>query len=89
MDTNMSLFNQINSLCYWFRLETNYHCLINLDSEKDSYVIKLKEQQHTIYEQRIVRLSKKTEKLLQIELGSIANSLVHIKKNYFLEHQSA
>jgi len=89
MDTNMSLFNQINSLCFWFQSETTYHCLITLDSEKDTYVIKLKDQHLTIYEQQIVRLSKKTKKLLQIELGSIANSLVHIKENFALENQSA
>jgi len=88
----MSLFNQVNSLCYWFQRETEYKCSFALDSEKDIYFVRLKDQATQIYAQQISEFSKKckmTTKLLQIELSSIAHSLVHIKENYVLENQHA
>jgi len=90
METNMSLFNQVNSLCYWFQRETDYQCSFALDAEKDTYFVRLKDRATQIYTQQIIEFSKKskmTTKLLQIELSSIAHSLVHIKKNYVLENQ--
>ena len=84
----MSLFNQVNSLCYWFQRETDYQCSFALDSDKDTYFVRLKDQTRQIYTQSIIEFSKKskmTAKLLQIELSSIARSLVHIKENYVLE----
>lgn len=90
METNMSLFNQVNSLCYWFQRETDYQCSFALDAEKDTYFVRLKGRATQIYAQQIIEFSKKskmTTKLLQIELSSIAHSLVHIKKNYVLENQ--
>ena len=33
METNLSLFNQINSLSYWFLLESNYKSSVILDAE--------------------------------------------------------
>jgi len=90
METNMSLFNQVNSLCYWFQRETDYQCSIFLDAEKDTYFIKLWDQTRQLYAQQIMEFSKKsklTAQLLQIELSSIARSLIHIKENYVLEKQ--
>ena len=88
----MSLFNQVNSLCYWFQRETEYQCSFALDSEKDIYFVRLMDQASQLYAQQISEFSKKckmTTKLLQIELSSIAHSLVHIKENYVLENQHA
>ncbi|MEL6810700.1 MAG: hypothetical protein AAFP76_05150 [Bacteroidota bacterium] len=89
MDTNMSIFNQINSLCYWFQHETHYHCALVLDSEKDSYYIRIKDRGIHLYTQQISNFSKKSKDLLRIELTSIAESLVLLKGNYVTQKQTA
>ena len=82
MDSNMSLFTQINSLCYWFQKETSYYCVMMLDSEQDSYHIQLKDDHSQIYAQQVSYFSTKSNELLEIELSSIAQSLVLIKRLY-------
>jgi len=89
MDTNMSIFNQINSLCYWLQLETPYHCALVLDSEKDRYYIRIKDRGIDLYTQQISNFSKKSKELLKIELTSIAESLVLLKGNYARQKQTA
>lgn len=79
MDTNLSLFNQINSLCYWFIAESNYKSTIALDAEKDTYFINVKKGKQPLYSHYISHFSKKNKRFLQFELLSIVNSLLHIK----------
>jgi len=79
MDTNLSLFNQINSLCYWFLAESNYKSSVVLDSEKDTYFINIKKGKQSLYTHYISHFSKKNKRFLQFELLSIVNSLLHIK----------
>jgi hypothetical protein len=80
MDTNLSLFNQINSLSYWFLLESNYKSSVILDAEKDTYFINIKKGKAHLYAHRISHFSKKNKRFLQFELVSIVNSLLHIKE---------
>jgi len=79
MDTNLSLFNQINSLSYWFLLESNYKSSIVLDAEKDTYFINIKKGNRPLYSHRINHFSKKNRNFLKFELVAIVNSLLHIK----------
>lgn len=79
METNLSLFNQINSLSYWFLLESNYKSSIILDADKDTYFINIKKGNRPLYSHRITNFSKKNRNFLKFELVAIANSLLHIK----------
>lgn len=80
MDTNLSLFNQINSLAYWFLLETNYKSSVMFDADKDSYFITIKKGGERLYTFRISDFSSKNKRFLEFELIAIANSLLHIKE---------
>jgi len=79
MDTNLSLYNQINSLSYWFLTKSNYKCSIALDSEKDTYYITIKKGGKRLYTHHISDFSKKNQRFLQFELIAIVNCLLHIK----------
>ncbi|HEX9825117.1 MAG TPA: hypothetical protein VGA80_00835 [Flavobacteriaceae bacterium] len=79
MDTNLSLFNQINSLSYWFLTESNYKSSIVLDAEKNTYFVKIKKGNQPLYAYHIHNFSTKNKKLLQFELVAVVNSLLHIK----------
>ena len=79
MDANLSLFNQINSLSYWFLIESNYKSSIVFDAEKDSFFIKIKKGKHNLYAYHIAHFSKKNKQFLQFELKAVVNSLLHIK----------
>lgn len=80
MDANLSLFNQINSLSYWFLIKSNYKCSIILDSEKDTYFIYIKKAGKRLYAHHVSNFSTKNHRFLQYELTAIVNSLLHIKE---------
>jgi len=80
MDTNLSLFNQINSLSYWFLLESNYKSSVILDADKDTYFVNIKKGKHPLYSHCISHFSKKNKRFVQFELVAIVNSLLHIKE---------
>ena len=81
MDANLSLFNQINSLSYWFLVKSNYKSSIVLDAEKDTYFVNIKKGGQHLYAHQISHFSKKNKRFLQFELMAIVNSLLHIKDN--------
>ena len=80
MDTNFSLFNQINSLSYWFLVSSNYKSSVVLDAEKDSYYVSIKKAGRPLYTHCITDFSKKNKQFVKYELIAIANSLLHIKE---------
>ncbi|MCZ2846073.1 MAG: hypothetical protein O2U61_06235 [Candidatus Bathyarchaeota archaeon] len=80
MDANLSLFNQINSLSYWFLIESNYKSSLALDAEKDTFFIKIKKGKHNLYSYHIAHFSKKNKRFLHFELAAVVNSLLHIKE---------
>ena len=86
MDTNMSLFNQINSLAYWFLFQTNYKSSVVFDAEKDCFFVTIKKGGKPLYSHRISDFSKRKHRLLQFELVAIANSLLHIKETLKHKH---
>lgn len=81
MDTNLSLFNQINSLSYWFLVESNYKSSIVLDAQKDTYFVTIKKGSEHLYAHQVTHFSKKNKRFLQFELKAIVNSLLLIKDN--------
>ena len=89
MDTNFSLFNQINSLSYWLLLESNYKSSVKLNAEADCYFIKVKKGNDILYTHKITNLSKKNKRYLQFELSAIVNHLLHIKNNITFRHQKS
>ncbi|WAC02413.1 hypothetical protein N7U66_01445 [Lacinutrix neustonica] len=80
MEANLSLFNQINSLSYWFLLESNYKSSIVFDAEKDTYYVSIKKNGQPLYSHHISHFSSKNKRFLQFELVAIVNSLLHIKE---------
>lgn len=80
METNLSLFNQINSLSYWFLLESNYKSSVILDAEKDTYFVTIKKGSKPLYTHIINHFSKKNKNFLKFELIAVVNSLLHIKE---------
>lgn len=81
METNLSLFNQINSLSYWFLLESNYKSSVILDAEKDTYYVTIKKGNKPLYTHCISHFSKKNKNFLKFELIAVVNSLLHIKES--------
>lgn len=81
MDANLSLFNQINSLSYWFLTESNYKSSVILDAEKNTYFVRIKKGNQPLYACHINNFSTKNKRLLQFELVAVVNSLLHIKEN--------
>ncbi len=80
MDANLSLFNQINSLSYWFLIESNYKSSTILDAEKDTFFVRIKKGNNFLYSYHISHFSKKNSKFLNFELAAVVNSLLHIKE---------
>ena len=78
----MSLFNQVNSLCYWFQSQTKSVCSISLNSDTDTYFVRLKNGNTDIYKYRIESFSKKSGSLVEYELSTIVKNLIHIKENH-------
>jgi len=87
MDANLSLYNQINSLCYWLLTESNYKSSVILDAEKDTFFVKVKKGAQNYYAYNIKQFSRKNPRFLNFELTAIANSLLHIKDSV-VERQS-
>lgn len=81
MDTNLSLFNQINSLSYWLLLKSNYKSTVKLNADEDIYFITIKKGTEILYTSEISNFSKKNKRYLQFELTAIVNHLLHIKDN--------
>lgn len=79
METNLSLFNQINSLSYWFLLESNYKSSVVLDADKDTYFITIRKGNKPLYTHCINNFSKKNKNFLKFELIAVVNTLLHIK----------
>ena len=79
MDTNFSLFNQINSLSYWLLLKSNYKSSVKLNADDDCYFISVKKGHEILYAHEIANFSKKNKQYLQFELAAIVNHLLHIK----------
>ncbi|WP_123912650.1 hypothetical protein [Hanstruepera neustonica] len=89
METNLSLFNQINSLSYWFLLESNYKSSVILDAEKDTYFVTIKKGSKPLYTHIINHFSKKNKNFLKFELIAVVNSLLHIKETVTQRQMSA
>ncbi|NND50980.1 MAG: hypothetical protein HKN54_01155 [Flavobacteriaceae bacterium] len=87
MDSNLSIFNQINSLSYWFLLESNYKCSVVLDAEKNTYFVCIKKAGKPLYSHRIDDFSKRNKNFVKFELTAIANSLLHIKEQVTLRRK--
>ena len=81
MDSNFSLFNQINSLCYWLLTSSEYRSSVILDAENDSYSVSIKKAGIELYSNCIKGFSKKNPRFLEYELDSIVAGLLHLKQN--------
>ncbi len=80
MDTNFSLFNQINSICYWLLVSSDYRSSVILDAESDSYSVSLKKSGVELYANCITDFSQKDPNFLETELTGIASGLLRLKK---------
>lgn len=80
METNFSLFNQINSLCYWLLTTSDYRTSVILDAEKDSYSVTIKRANIMLYANCINGFSKRNPRFLEYELDAIVAGLLHIKQ---------
>jgi hypothetical protein len=81
MDTNFSLFNQINSLCYWLLVSSDYRTSAHLDAEKDTYSVCIKHGGVELYANCIEGFSKRNPRFLEYELDAIVAGLLHLKQN--------
>lgn len=81
MDTNFSLFNQINSLCYWLLTSSDYRTTVVLDAESDSYSVRVTKAGIELYNNCIKGFSKRNPKFLEYELDAIVAGLLHLKQN--------
>lgn len=81
MEKNLAVFNQINSLAYWFLNETDIRCTVTLDATDDSYFISMNHNGDAIYKHHIEDFSKKDKRLLSFELSAIAAHLLQIKRS--------
>ena len=79
METHFSLFNQINSLCYWLLANSDYRASIVLDSEQDIYSISIKRGAAELYNTSINGFSQRNPKFLSYELDAIVSALLDIK----------
>jgi hypothetical protein len=87
MDTNFSLFNQINSLCYWLLVSSDYRTSAHLDAEKDTYSVCIKHAGVELYSNCIEGFSKRNPRFLEYELDAMVAGLLHLKQN--VKQQSA
>ena len=81
METHFSLFNQINSLCYWLLSNSDYRASIILDSENDIYSITIKHHEVELYATSIAGFSQRNPLFLKHELNAIASGLLNIKRS--------
>ena len=80
METNLALFNQINSLCYWLLNNSEYRASIVLDSDEDTFSISIKHCNIELYDNCIPGFSKRNPRFLEYELDAIVAGLLHIKQ---------
>lgn len=85
MDTNFSLFNQINSLCYWLLTYSDYRTSVNLNAENDTYSVCITHAGVELYSNCIQGFSKRNPRFLEHELDAIVAGLLHLKQNVALE----
>lgn len=81
METKFSLFNQINSLCYWLLISSDYRTSVNLDAEKDTYSVCITHAGIELYSNIIRGFSKRNENFLEHELDGMVAGLLHLKEN--------
>lgn len=81
METHFSLFNQINSLCYWLLANSDYRASMILDSEQDTYSVSIKRGEAELYSTSINNFSKRNTKFLTYELDAIVSGLLDIKRS--------
>ncbi|MCA0153067.1 hypothetical protein [Winogradskyella vincentii] len=89
MDTNFSLFNQINSLGYWLLSFSDYRTSINLDADSDIYSVCIKHGGIELYANEIKGFSKRNPRFLEHELDAIVAGLLHLKQNVDIKRKSA
>ena len=87
MDANFSLFNQINSLCYWLLSSSNYRTSVCLDAENDTYSVCITHLGVELYANSIQGFSKRNPLFLEHELDAMVAGLLHLKQN--VTNQSA
>ena len=80
MDTNFSLFNQINSLSYWLLNHSEYRTSVVLDAENDIYSLSVKKAGIELFANCIKGFSKRNPKFLEPELDMMVASLLNIKQ---------
>ncbi|MBC3846284.1 hypothetical protein H8K90_07830 [Winogradskyella echinorum] len=81
METKFSLFNQINSLCYWLLVSSDYRSSVNLDAENDTYSVCITHCGVELYSNIIRGFSKRDENFLEHELDGMVAGLLHLKEN--------
>ena len=81
MDSNFSLFNQINSLCYWLLTSSDYRTSVCLDADKDTYSVCIKHAGVELYANTIDGFSKRNPRFLEHELDAMVAGLLHLKEN--------
>ena len=81
MESNFSLFNQINSLCYWLLSFSDYRTSVNLDAENDTYSVCVKHYGIELYHNSIEGFSKRNPRFLEHELDAMVAGLLHLKQN--------
>ena len=87
METKFSLFNQINSLCYWLLVSSDYRTSVNLNAENDTYSVSIKHLGIELYSNTIKGFSKRNATFLEHELDGMVAGLLHLKEN--VEQKSA
>ncbi|WP_299122979.1 hypothetical protein [uncultured Winogradskyella sp.] len=81
METKFSLFNQINSLCYWLLVSSDYRTSVNLNAEDDTYSVCITHGGVELYSNIIRGFSKRDENFLEHELDGMVAGLLHLKEN--------
>ena len=81
METNFSLFNQINSLSYWLLATSDYRTSVHLDAEKDTYSVRITHLGVELYANSIEGFSKRNPRFLEHELDAMVAGLLHLKQN--------
>ena len=81
METKFSLFNQINSLCYWLLVSSDYRTSVKLDAENDTYSVSIKHCGVELYANSIKGFSKRNATFLEHELDGMVAGLLHLKQN--------
>ncbi|MCK8481846.1 hypothetical protein [Psychroserpens algicola] len=81
METKFSLFNQINSLCYWLLACSDYRTSVFLDAETDTYGVCITHNGLELYTKTISGFSKRKAEFLEQELDRMVAGLLHLKQN--------